>query len=169
MVNNMDIKGKIHYRVSTCSPAELKSTLETAQIFYKYYATPAGKLLLLATERGIFKAQFIKTFYEIAENYIEKDFAHTDLLLSGTEFQLKVWQAALEIEPGTTITYHDLAEKIAHPTAYRAVANALGQNPVAYFVPCHRILRKGGALGGYKWGIERKVILLESERVKEEV
>ena len=83
--------------------------------------------------------------------------------IQGTVFQHKVWQALRQIPPGATRTYREIAEALGQPTATRAVANACGANPVAVAVPCHRVVRTDGGLGGYRWGIERKRALLERE------
>jgi AraC family transcriptional regulator of adaptative response/methylated-DNA-[protein]-cysteine methyltransferase len=83
--------------------------------------------------------------------------------IRGTAFQQRVWQALREVPPGSTATYTAIAARIGEPAAVRAVANACGANPVAVAVPCHRIVRRGGGLGGYRWGLERKKALLERE------
>ena len=83
--------------------------------------------------------------------------------IRGTAFQQRVWQALREVPPGSTATYTAIAARIGEPAAVRAVANACGANPVAVAVPCHRIVRRGGELGGYRWGLERKKALLERE------
>jgi methylated-DNA-[protein]-cysteine S-methyltransferase len=86
----------------------------------------------------------------------------------GTEFQKKVWRALTQIPRGQTITYKKLAKKIGKPKAIRAVANAVGRNPCAPVVPCHRVIRSDGTLGGYsgKGGIKTKIKLLKQEGVK---
>lgn len=84
--------------------------------------------------------------------------------LRGTEFQRTVWMALTEIPAGSTVTYSELARAIGRPTAQRAVASACGANHVSVLVPCHRVVRTDGDLGGYKWGVERKKRLLEEER-----
>ena len=88
-----------------------------------------------------------------------------DLLLDlrGTTFQLRVWQALREIPLGTTSTYSKVASRIGAPKAVRAVARACATNPLALVVPCHRVIGKNGGLTGYRWGLERKRILLERE------
>lgn len=88
------------------------------------------------------------------------------LLLRGTNLQLAVWRALLRLPPDTTIAYGDLAEAAGRPRAVRAVASAVGRNPVAPLVPCHRVLRSTGALGGYRWGLgtKRRLLALESAR-----
>jgi len=88
------------------------------------------------------------------------------LHLRGTNFQLKVWQALLSIPEGTLVSYGRLADMIGAPGASRAVGTALGQNPVGFLIPCHRVLRSTGAFGGYKWGIERKKALIAYEAAK---
>ena len=84
--------------------------------------------------------------------------------LRGTAFQLRVWAALREIPPGTTRTYTEIAEAIGSPKAVRAVAGACAANPAAIVVPCHRVVRADGEMGGYKWGVERKRRLLAGER-----
>ncbi len=87
------------------------------------------------------------------------------LYLSGTSFQLKVWRTLLEIPYGTTTTYGDIASKIGHPKAYRAVGTAVGANPMPVIIPCHRVLPSSGKIGNYSWGgPKRKIALLESEK-----
>lgn len=86
-----------------------------------------------------------------------------DLDLRGTEFQRAVWRALLRIEPGRLSTYSRLASSIGRPRATRAVANAVGRNPVSVLIPCHRVIRNDGSLGGYRWGAERKRALLARE------
>ena len=83
--------------------------------------------------------------------------------IKGTEFQLKVWNELLNISPGQTCSYKHIAEKIGKPKAVRAVANAIGQNPVAFLIPCHRVIRSDGTLGGYNWGLDVKKQRLEHE------
>jgi len=81
----------------------------------------------------------------------------------GTSFQHKVWKALCAIPAGQTRTYREVAQSLGLPQAMRAVASACGANPVAVLVPCHRVLRSDGGLGGYRWGLERKQRLLELE------
>lgn len=97
--------------------------------------------------------------------FVEEPGRGLDLPLDirGTAFQQRVWQALREIPPGTTATYSAIAERIGEPAAVRAVAKACGANRLAVAVPCHRIVRRSGELGGYRWGIERKKALLARE------
>ena len=88
--------------------------------------------------------------------------------LKGTPFQKKVWKAILQIPRGKTITYKELAKRIGKPRAIRAVANAVGANPLLVIIPCHRVVRSDGSLGGYsgKGGMKTKLALLKKEGVK---
>ena len=81
----------------------------------------------------------------------------------GTNFQLKVWSALLRIAPGAVATYEDIAGAIGAPRAARAVGNAVARNPVSVLIPCHRVIRKSGAIGDYAWGSTRKEIILRAE------
>ena len=85
------------------------------------------------------------------------------VIVEGTDFQMKVWQALLDIPYGEVRTYGEVARTVGSPRAVRAVGTACGMNPVAYLIPCHRVLPAGGGLGGYRWGIERKKALLAEE------
>ena len=96
--------------------------------------------------------------------YLVGAYVDLPLDLRGTEFQRKVWSAIKRIPHGTTATYSELASSIGKPKAYRAVANACASNPVPLIVPCHRVIRKSGDLGGYALGIERKKVLLDFEK-----
>ncbi|MDA9764647.1 methylated-DNA--[protein]-cysteine S-methyltransferase [Opitutales bacterium] len=91
------------------------------------------------------------------------------LFVRGTPFQVQVWRALLEIPSGSLRTYSDLASSVDRPTATRAVASSVGDNPISWFIPCHRVIRKGGYLGGYRWGLPRKKVMLawEANRRKE--
>lgn len=84
----------------------------------------------------------------------------------GTPFQLRVWQALLDIPYGETRSYRDIAHAIGQPNSVRAVANACGANPISLLIPCHRVIRHNGEIGGYRWGSERKRWLLAREDVR---
>jgi len=83
--------------------------------------------------------------------------------IRGTDFQRRVWKALRDLPPGTTVSYGELAARIGHPSATRAVASACGANQVAVVIPCHRVVRGDGGLGGYRWGVSRKRALLDRE------
>ncbi|MEI2781377.1 MAG: methylated-DNA--[protein]-cysteine S-methyltransferase [Candidatus Competibacter sp.] len=85
------------------------------------------------------------------------------MTFSGTAFQRRVWQALQAVPAGSTATYADIARKIGKPSAARAVARACAANPVAVLIPCHRVVRGDGGLGGYRWDLRRKRALLERE------
>ena len=85
------------------------------------------------------------------------------LLVRGTNFQVKVWRALLQIPVGSVATYADIATAIGAPSAVRAVGTAIGNNPVAFLIPCHRVIRTTGALGGYRWGLPRKRAMMAWE------
>ena len=97
--------------------------------------------------------------------YIDAPSASLDLPLDmrGTAFQQRVWAALRDVAPGSTATYTDIAKRIGRPKAVRAVAAACAANPVAVAIPCHRIVRRDGALAGYYWGLARKRVLLDRE------
>jgi len=82
----------------------------------------------------------------------------------GTAFQIRIWQCLLHIEKGQTLSYLDIAESIHNPKSVRAVGTACGKNPIAVLIPCHRVIRSDGQLGGYRWGLERKQTLLMNEQ-----
>lgn len=90
------------------------------------------------------------------------------LFLNGTNFQIKVWEALLRVPPGALTTYQDIANRIGMPKAARAVGQAVGANPVAFIIPCHRVIRKLGVLGGYRWGVARKQAILSWEMARQE-
>ena len=85
------------------------------------------------------------------------------LMVRGTNFQVKVWRALLQIPAGAVVAYEDVAKAIGSPSAVRAVGTAVSRNPVAYLIPCHRVIRGTGALGGYRWGVARKRAMLVRE------
>jgi O-6-methylguanine DNA methyltransferase len=85
--------------------------------------------------------------------------------LSGTKFQKQVWDEINKIPYGQKVTYSDIAKEISKPKAYRAVANAVGRNPIAIMIPCHRVLRSNGNLGGYSSGVDIKKLLLQKEKI----
>jgi AraC family transcriptional regulator of adaptative response/methylated-DNA-[protein]-cysteine methyltransferase len=155
--------------------------------------TTLGRLLVAATERGVcrvmlgdnaaaleadLRAEFdaarvrqekggrLEGFVEAILSYLEGREPHLDLPLDirATAFQRRVWQELQRIPFGQTRTYTQVAKAIGHPKATRAVARACATNPAALVIPCHRVVREDGALGGYRWGVERKEALLELER-----
>jgi AraC family transcriptional regulator of adaptative response/methylated-DNA-[protein]-cysteine methyltransferase len=86
--------------------------------------------------------------------------------VKGTNFQLKVWEALLRIPSGAVATYEDIARSLQMPRAARAVGSAVGDNPIALLIPCHRVIRKTGAFGDYRWGLTRKRAMLTWESAR---
>jgi AraC family transcriptional regulator, regulatory protein of adaptative response / methylated-DNA-[protein]-cysteine methyltransferase len=158
----------------------MKTELMTKQAFLNAYPTlwygtdeehlfvmtPDGKVCALASISFPGYESILMRFqnHELIQKPLQVKEPVT-LLLAGTPLQQNVWKALLEIPKGNTVTYQDLAVKIGKPQAYRAVANAVGGNPISPLIPCHRVIRKGGALGGYYWGLEAKKKLLKAEGV----
>ena len=102
---------------------------------------------------------------ELAEYFVGKRRSFDiPLLLAGTDFQKSVWQVLLEIPYGKTVSYRDVAEKLGNRKGVRAVAQAIGANPIAIFIPCHRVIGSNGSLTGFAGGMDAKKILLETER-----
>ncbi|MCH7727443.1 MAG: methylated-DNA--[protein]-cysteine S-methyltransferase, partial [Planctomycetes bacterium] len=91
-----------------------------------------------------------------------------NLVLKGTNFQLKVWQALLDIPLACAVTYEGVARRIGQPTAARAVGAAIGRNPIAYLIPCHRVIRKTGAVTDYRWGTVKKRAIIGWEAARSE-
>lgn len=170
------------------SPREYaKSRREAGSVRYTIADSPLGRMLVAATERGLCGLAFADSDEELAD-YLTRNFptaqrddGHTLLVgpvsqlmageqvdlpldIRGTAFQARVWNALRTIPRGRTWTYEQLAEAIGQPNAVRAVARACASNRIAVAIPCHRIVRKDGDLGGYRWGVERKRKLLEQER-----
>jgi AraC family transcriptional regulator of adaptative response/methylated-DNA-[protein]-cysteine methyltransferase len=87
------------------------------------------------------------------------------LHVAGTNFQVAVWRALLRIPAGSAVTYSQIAHAVGSPAAVRAAGTAIGANPVAFLIPCHRVIQQSGALGGYRWGLERKQAMQVWERL----
>ena len=102
------------------------------------------------------------------DQHISQGAVRPDLPLDmrGTAFQMQVWQFLLSVREGDVISYGDLAKKIEKPKAFRAAASACGSNRIGVLIPCHRVIRGDGSLGGYRWGLERKRVLLDQERAR---
>ena len=181
--------------VEAMTPGEFKAQGAGLQISYGFHPTPFGDCLLLVTERGIcglgfvgkdgrastlrdFGARWPKAHFKASaartEPYIrrifraEKPNGHRPitLVLQGTNFQVKVWEALLKIPMGSVTSYEDLATTVCSPSAARAVGGAVGKNPIAFLIPCHRVIRKVGEIGDYHWGAARKRAMLAWEAVR---
>jgi len=119
-------------------------------------------------EFGSNSSQQLDQWIDALNGYIQNKQPRPELPLDlqGTAFQIKVWEFLLSLRDGDVISYSELAQAIDKPKAVRAAASACGANRVAVLVPCHRILRGDGGLGGYRWGLERKRALLDAERAR---
>jgi AraC family transcriptional regulator, regulatory protein of adaptative response / methylated-DNA-[protein]-cysteine methyltransferase len=162
------------------------------EIAFAVVASSLGKLLVAATARGVCRVSLgddtpaleADLAAEFPAAHIRKDRATLDAIVTAildyldgsephlalpldiraTAFQRRVWQELQRIPYGETRSYADVAKRIGHPTASRAVARACAMNPAALVIPCHRVVRENGDLGGYRWGVDRKRALLERER-----
>ena len=183
--------GRLHdlcVTVDAMSPGEIGAKGAGVDMAYGFHDTPFGTGLLVVSKRGLVglafaddaqtqdmlddmtarwpKARFVhdqkqtRTYHSKIFEQLSGDLP---LSLAGTPFQVKVWQALLRIPQGQAVTYSDIAQYIGAPKAVRAVGSAVGRNPISYVIPCHRVLRKSGALGGYHWGETRKKALLAYE------
>lgn len=176
------------------TPQEYKEKGSGIQIEYGFHATPFGECIIGVTGRGICHLSFLQednrsTAIEELEKAwgnasVRENSRNTELmanaifhrkpgtqeklsvLVKGTNFQVKVWNALLEVPYGTVSTYQSIARRIEEPRAMQAVGSAVGANPVAYLIPCHRIIRKNLIIGEYHWGPERKKAMLGWEMAK---
>ena len=138
------------------------------------FAAETGRDAALADMRGRWPAARYREDARALEPWVHAAFgeggegAEVKLQLIGAPFQIKVWEALLAIPPGAVATYTDIAGRIGRPGAVRAVGTAVGRNPVAWLIPCHRVLRRDGALGGYHWGLPVKRAMLAWESARAE-
>ncbi|MEO6681997.1 MAG: methylated-DNA--[protein]-cysteine S-methyltransferase [Ginsengibacter sp.] len=179
-------------KIEGMTPAEYKNGGKGLNIHYNFADSPFGNILLASTEKGICHMAFaddeIKAMTHLKSQFPNADFNQkTDkhqqniihhlcqefikpeqikLHLKGTEFQLKVWEALLKIPFGQLTTYGKIANKIEKPGASRAVGTAIGSNPVAFLIPCHRVIQSTGVFGGYMWGNTRKTAMIGWEAAK---
>jgi len=188
--------GRLHdlfLRWEAMSPGEYARKGAGLTIFYGWFDTPFGCALAMGTDRGLCGLAFSEesgeaaamadmrarwpeaTFTEAPERlsaWMAAGFAFEGemrLHLIGTPLQLKVWEALMQIPSGHVTTYSEIAKAIGNPKATRAVGTAVGRNPVSLFIPCHRALRKSGALGGYHWGLPVKRAILAFEGARADV
>ena len=180
--------GRLHdlfVTTEAVTPGEWKSRGAGLQIDYSLHESPFGKLFVAETAKGICELQFfdddaaplitaLKDRWPQAEIHAKArpEFPAAELFrgspklkihLMGTNFQLKVWQALLQIPEAGLVSYSDVATAAGNQRAVRAAASAIAQNPVAYLIPCHRVIRKTGAFNEYRWGAARKRMLIAHE------
>ena len=167
------------------SQDETRNGCKQLVINYAFHASPVGELLIASTGKGICFLALVDSKQVAVEDMTgrfpnatfqeEKDdkqvnalsiFSHPttiQLHVKGTPFQFAVWKELLTIPEGRLVSYSDLALQTGNPKAVRATGTAVGDNPVSIIIPCHRVLRSSGELGGYHWGLERKIALIRRE------
>ncbi len=171
------------------TPGDYRNRGAGLEILYGFHPSPFGKVLVMATDRGLAGLGFADPGEEDAAledmcsrwpaaRYVEDGKATAsyaqrvfnprewqqdqplNIVMIGTDFEIRVWQTLLSIPMGRATSYSDIAASIGKPGASRAVGSAVGRNPISFVVPCHRVLAKGGGIGGYHWGLTRKRAIL---------
>lgn len=188
--------GRLHdlfVNIEGMTPAEYKEGGKNLEIKYNFYESPFGEIIVGSTQKGVCHLTFF-TDREEALNALYSDFPNAKfrhqpdsihqnaisifnrnwdsmqeikLHLKGSAFQLKVWETLLKTPFGKLTTYGNLAKQIDSPSASRAVGSAVGANPAAYLIPCHRVIRSTGKMDGYRWGDARKKAIIGWEAVRE--
>ncbi|MDR1259660.1 MAG: methylated-DNA--[protein]-cysteine S-methyltransferase [Tannerellaceae bacterium] len=158
---------------------------------HHFTESPFGRILIASTGKGVchisfaddedtalayLRSKFPSARYRRTTDSLQQDAlavftpgrpaADIRLHVKGTEFQLKVWETLLKIPLGQLATYGDIASRLSNPKAFRAVGTAVGANPVAFLIPCHRVIRSSGELGGYYWGLPCKRSMIAWEASK---
>ena len=181
--------GRLHdlfISIEGMTPGEYRNGAEQLQINYSFAESPFGTILVASTAKGICHLSFADDekkalrdlkqlfpgaiFKQVVDTIQQnalfiftqdwKDLNHIKLHLKGTAFQLKVWEALLKVPRGGLTTYSSLAASVGNPKAARAVGSAVGDNPVAFLIPCHRVIRSTGIIGQYHWGHYRKTAMI---------
>ena len=162
-------------KIQSLEKKEFKNNLP---IYYATIPTKFGQTTIAILEEKVIHVSFEQSdlfkrfpkaiFIEdkaLCKGYLDALFDCEDVtvLLIGTKFQLLVWLELSKISKGSLHTYEQIAYNIGNPKAIRAVGTAIGANPIGYFIPCHRVVRKNGDLGGFKWGLELKSMMIEME------
>jgi AraC family transcriptional regulator of adaptative response/methylated-DNA-[protein]-cysteine methyltransferase len=189
--------GRLHdlfVSIEGMTPGEYKNEGENLVINYSHAETPFGNVLIASTEKGICHISFANNWDEEMRalrnrfnkaNFVQKtdmhqqnalqifkkdwsDLPQVKLHLKATPFQLKVWEALLRIPFGKVNTYNGIASMIEQPKSSRAVGTAIASNPVAFLIPCHRVIRSTGNIGEYHWGSARKTAMIGWEGAKSE-
>ena len=187
--------GRLHdlfVSIEGMTPGEYKQGGKDLHINYSFSDTPFGEVLIASTSKGICymafadketsalqslqrqfpNASFTQTTDALQQQALrvfahpEDDLGNIRLHLKATPFQLKVWESLLKIPAGGLSTYGSIAKDIELPGASRAVGTAIGSNPVAFLIPCHRVIQSSGVLGGYHWGSVRKASMIGWEAAK---
>lgn len=180
--------------IEAITPGQYKKRGKGMEIRYGLHPGPFGEMLLAQTEKGICSLAFVDARTRESElNQLKEAWSGASLIedrdatsslarslfenkgklkkeihlsVRGTNFQINVWKALLKIPSATVTSYQALSDLIGKPAAVRATANAVASNPVAFLIPCHRVLRSTGALSGYRWGPDRKQLLLAWEQAR---
>ena len=182
--------GRLHdlfVQFEAVTPGEYKAGGAGLSLAHGFAGSPFGRIHAATSDRGLAYLAFVdgsdeRAIAELRRRWPRAALSRDDAAAAsiarqifaeregrivlapvGTNFQVKVWQALLELGSRGATSYGELAEAIGHPGASRAVGQAVGANPVAWLIPCHRVLRRDGALGGYHWGVERKRAMLAWE------
>jgi AraC family transcriptional regulator, regulatory protein of adaptative response / methylated-DNA-[protein]-cysteine methyltransferase len=175
--------------LEAASPGEVKSGGEGWTITFGFVDSPFGKCLIGESHRGVCHLSFVESGDKIALGTLKAQWPQARLrhnnananqianrifnratvgnspvplraFVRGTPFQVRVWRALMQVQSGTLVSYRGLAAALNQPTAARAVGSAVGQNPLAYLIPCHRVIRETGVIGDYRWGQVRKRAML---------
>lgn len=187
--------GRLHdlfISIEGMTPGEYKNGGEQLKINYSFAESPFGNIIVASTPKGICHLAFAEeekkalselkqlfpnaSFKQVVDTIQQnalfiftqdwKDLSGIKLHLKGTSFQLKVWEALLKVPLGDLSTYSGIASMIGEPNASRAVGTAIGNNPVAFLIPCHRVIRSTGVIGNYHWGSVRKTAIIGWEAAK---
>lgn len=188
--------GRLHdlfVTVEAMSPGEARSGGAGLDISWGLHDSPFGRALIASTRRGICALHFVDDSEEpsallgadwpaatlkrsdsATRDLAQRIFAPLDgrrreplaLLLKGSNFQIQVWRALLRLPPGALTSYGDLAAALDAPTAARAIGSAVGANRIGWLIPCHRVIRAGGEITGYRWGSSRKAAMLGWEAAR---
>ena len=190
--------GRLHdlfVNIEGMTPAEYKNGARNLFINYSFAESPFGNLIVASTPKGVcymafdddeanalnnLKQKFPNATFQRKLDLIQQNalfifqndwskLPEIKLHLKGTEFQLKVWETLLKIPMGKLSTYGSIAEEIGNTNASRAVGTAIGSNPVAFLIPCHRVIQSSGNIGGYMWGSTRKTAIIGWESAKTDV
>ncbi len=181
-------------QIEAMTPGDYQHGGKNLHIYYSHAETIFGNILIASTGKGICHISFVQEANDLsglitrfpaarldqktdlhqqeALKMFRDDWSDLDkvkLHLKGTPFQIKVWNALLQIPLGSIKSYLEIAKEIGDSKASRAVGTAIGNNPIAYIIPCHRVITSSGNLGGYHWGIDRKSAIIGWEAAKESV
>jgi AraC family transcriptional regulator of adaptative response/methylated-DNA-[protein]-cysteine methyltransferase len=190
--------GRLHdlfIKIEGMTPGEFKNGGANLTINYSFADSPFGDIILASTSKGIChmafmhdrnealanlkydfpNARFTQVVDRVQQNVFQifkrdwRDLDEIRLHVKGSEFQIKVWETLLKIPMGGLSTYGTIAKTINNPNASRAVGTAIGDNPIAYLIPCHRVIRSTGIIGEYRWGTTRKTAMIGWEAAKQNI